>query len=146
MSTAGDIWSMTGGVGDLALYARALSVDWLNSGIATRWSDDIVVEKYCGQPEYSVKADASESEILDWCMAYLAKTFKKAPERIDPRANFARLGMDSAASVFFVVELEEWLGIELPTEIVFTYRSPAELARHVAERHIAESSARGRIG
>jgi acyl carrier protein len=54
--------------------------------------------------------------------------------------------MDSAASVFFLVELEEWLGVELPTEIVFAYQTPAELARHIAERHMSESSARGRVG
>jgi acyl carrier protein len=43
--------------------------------------------------------------------------------------------MDSAASVFFIVELEEWLGIELPTEVVFTFPTPGELARHIAARY-----------
>jgi acyl carrier protein len=79
-------------------------------------------------------------------MAYLAKTFKVPPDRIRPDAKFARLGMDSAASVFFLVELEEWLGIELPTETVFAYPTPAELARYVAERHMSESGARGQVG
>jgi acyl carrier protein len=94
----------------------------------------------------SVKSNPSESEILDWCMAYLARTFKTPVDRIRPHAKFARLGMDSATSVFFLVELEEWLGVELPTEIVFAYQTPAELARHIAERHMSESSARGRVG
>ena len=79
-------------------------------------------------------------------MAYLARTFKTPVDRIRPHAKFARLGMDSAASVFFLVELEEWLGIELPTETVFAYPTPAELARYVAECHMSESGARGRIG
>jgi acyl carrier protein len=79
-------------------------------------------------------------------MAYLAKTFKTPADRIRPHAKFARLGMDSAASVFFLVELEEWLGIELPTETVFAYPTPAELARYVAERQMLESGARGRVG
>jgi acyl carrier protein len=79
-------------------------------------------------------------------MAYLAKTFKRPVDRIRPHAKFARLGMDSAASVFFLVELEEWLGVELPTEIVFEHPTPAELARYVAEHHISESGARGPVG
>ena len=93
-----------------------------------------------------MKSNPSESEILDWCMAYLARTFKTPVDRIRPHAKFARLGMDSAASVFFLMELEEWLGVELPTEIVFAYPTPAELARHVAERHMSESSAKGPVG
>jgi acyl carrier protein len=79
-------------------------------------------------------------------MAYLAKTFKTPVDRIRPHAKFARLGMDSAASVFFLVELEEWLGVELPAEIVFEHPTPAELARCVAEHHMSESGARGPVG
>jgi len=60
-------------------------------------------------------------------MAYLARTFKTPVDRI-------------------LMELEEWLGVELPTEIVFAYPTPAELARHVAERHMSESSAKGPVG
>ena len=96
--------------------------------------------------KYSVKSNPSESEILDWCIGYLAKTFKTPIDRIRPHAKFARLGMDSAASVFFLVELEEWLGVELPTETVFKYPTPAELARYVAERHSSESGAKGSVG
>jgi acyl carrier protein len=54
--------------------------------------------------------------------------------------------MDSAASVFFLVELEEWLGIELPTEVVFAHPTPAELARYVAEHHMSGADTRGRVG
>jgi acyl carrier protein len=79
-------------------------------------------------------------------MAYLARTFKTPVDRIRPHAKFARLGMDSAASVFFLVELEEWLGIELPTETVFAYPTPAELARYVAEHHMSKSDTRRRVG
>ena len=93
-----------------------------------------------------MKSNPSESEILDWCMGYLARTFKTPVDRIRPHAKFARLGMDSAASVFFLVELEEWLGVELPTEIVFAYPTPAELARYVAKRHLSESDTRRRVG
>jgi acyl carrier protein len=93
-----------------------------------------------------VKSNPTESEILDWCMAYLAKAFNIPPDRIRPHAKFARLGMDSAASVFFLVELEAWLGVELSTEIVFAHPTPAELARYVSERHMSDSDKGGRVG
>ena len=49
------------------------------------------------------------------------------PTRIDPDAKFARLGLDSAKSVSFLMDLEEWLAIELPTDTVFERSSMAEL-------------------
>jgi len=93
-----------------------------------------------------VKSHPTELEIRDWCVAYLAKSFKTPVERIDPSAKFARHGMDSAASVFFIVELEEWLGIELPTEVVFNHPSPANLARHITQHYLTEDETRGRVG
>jgi acyl carrier protein len=89
----------------------------------------------------SVKPKPNESEILDWCLAYLATNFKTPREHIRPHEKFARLGMDSAASVFFIVELEDWLGAELPTEIVFAHPTPAELAHYIAGRYGAQSGA-----
>ena len=91
----------------------------------------------------SVKSNPSESEIRDWCVAYLAKSLKLAPERIDPQAKFARLGMDSAASVFLVADLEDWLGLELSVELMFEYQTPAALARYLAARCAAQKSAIG---
>jgi acyl carrier protein len=87
----------------------------------------------------------TEADIRDWCMAYLARTFKLPPEGIDPQAKFARLGMDSAASVFFIVELEEWLGLELAAESVFEYPTPTKLARYVAERYAAKRGAASKV-
>lgn len=53
---------------------------------------------------------------------------------VDPDAHFTRLGLDSATSTYFIVELEEWLGIELDPELVFEHATIAELAHHVAGR------------
>jgi acyl carrier protein len=88
-----------------------------------------------------VKSNPNESEIRDWCVTYLAKSLKLSPERIDPQAKFARLGMDSAASVFLVAELEDWLGVELSIELVFEHQTPAALARYLAGRCAARSGA-----
>jgi acyl carrier protein len=47
---------------------------------------------------------------------------------------FARLGLDSANSVFLIVELEDWLGLELTPDLLFEYPTIGELARHLATR------------
>ncbi|HXL63470.1 MAG TPA: acyl carrier protein [Xanthobacteraceae bacterium] len=78
--------------------------------------------------------DAAELNIRRWCTDYLAETLKLPPSRIDPQTKFARLGMDSAMSVFFLVALEDWLGVELGSDVVFDHPTVAELARHVAGR------------
>jgi acyl carrier protein len=75
----------------------------------------------------------TEPEIRQWCIACLAKVLKVPTERIDPQATFGRLGVDSAAAVFFVLDIEEWLDLELPASIAFEYPSIAELAGYLAK-------------
>ena len=53
----------------------------------------------------------SEAAIRDWCVEYLARTLDLPDHTIDPEITFARLGLDSANSVFLIVELEDWLGL-----------------------------------
>lgn len=77
--------------------------------------------------------DGAELHIRRWCTDYVAKTLELPADRIDPQVKFARLGMDSAMSVFFLVELEHWLGVELASEIVFNHPTIAELARYVVK-------------
>jgi acyl carrier protein len=47
---------------------------------------------------------------------------------------FARMGLDSANSVFLLVELEDWLGVELTPDLLFEHPTICELARHLVER------------
>jgi acyl carrier protein len=91
----------------------------------------------------SLKSNPSESEIIDWCVAYLAKSLDLVPERIDPHTKFTRLGMDSAASVFLVSDLEEWLGLELSVEVIVEHQTPAALAHYLAARCAGHQSATG---
>jgi acyl carrier protein len=60
--------------------------------------------------------------------------------QIEPDTKFARLGLDSATSVFLVVELEDWLGLELESNVVFEHPSIGELARYVAARMTAKAA------
>jgi acyl carrier protein len=86
-------------------------------------------------------AKARESEIRDWCVKYLVRTLDPPELAIDPDANFARLGLDSANSVYLIVELEEWLGIELTPDLIFEHPTVTELARHLAGRPASEDDA-----
>ncbi len=76
----------------------------------------------------------NETAIRDWCIAYLTRTLDLPNVKIDAAVPFARLGLDSATSVWFIVALEEWLGVELTPDIVFEYPTIADLARHLATR------------
>ena len=78
--------------------------------------------------------NVTESEIRDWCIAHLGRTLDDPSIAIAPDATFAQMGLDSATSAYFIVELEEWLGTELEPEIVFDYPTIADLARYVVTR------------
>jgi acyl carrier protein len=81
----------------------------------------------------------SESAIRDWCVEYLARTLELSDQAIDPEATFARLGLDSANSVYLIVELEDWLGLELTPDLVFEHPTIAELARNLSGRAASEN-------
>ena len=78
--------------------------------------------------------DVSETDIRAWCIAYMERTVDDPAIAVKPDATFAEMGLDSATSAYFIVELEEWLGIELEPELVFDYPTVADLARHVIGR------------
>jgi acyl carrier protein len=78
--------------------------------------------------------NVSENEIREWCVQYLARTLDLPQETVDPDVKFARLGLDSANSVYLIVELEDWLGLELTPDLVFEHPTIGELARYLTER------------
>jgi len=88
-------------------------------------------------------ANLTESDIRDWCIAYLKKTVDNPSIAIGPDASFAELGLDSATSVYFTVELEEWLGTELRPELVFEYPTISALAHFIADGQDGVADATG---
>jgi acyl carrier protein len=78
--------------------------------------------------------NVTESEIRDWCIACIKRTIDDPSIPIGPDATFAQMGLDSATSAYFIVELEEWLGCELDPEIVFEHPTIADLARFIVTR------------
>jgi acyl carrier protein len=83
--------------------------------------------------------DASETAIRDWCVKYLARTLDLADQEIEPDVKFTRLGLDSANSVYLIVELEEWLGLELAPDLLFEHPTISDLARYLAGRAAREN-------
>jgi acyl carrier protein len=77
---------------------------------------------------------ASEAQICDFCLDYLGRTLARVipPHEIVAEASFASLGLDSASSTHLLVELEDWLGVELSPEVVFEYPTIGDLARFLA--------------
>ena len=80
----------------------------------------------------------TETEIRDWCVAYIERTLGDPSIPVAPDISFPGMGLDSANSAYFVVELEEWLGVELEPEIVAEHPTIAELAHHLAARLAGE--------
>src|SRR5258708_32397403 len=77
----------------------------------------------------------TETEIRDWCIAYVKRTVGDPSIAAGPDITFPQMGLDSASSAYFVVELEECLGIELHPEIVVEHPTIAQLAHHTPRRH-----------
>ena len=81
----------------------------------------------------------SEAAIRNRCVEYLALTLGLSNDEIEPDVNFARLGLDSANSVYLIVELEEWLELELTPDLLFEHPTISDLARYLAGRAAGET-------
>jgi len=83
----------------------------------------------------------TEADIRDWCIDYLAGTMEIPAADIDVDVKFSRLGMDSASSAHFILELEQWLGIELDLEVTGSHPTIAKLANYIRARYLAGDTA-----
>lgn len=96
-----------------------------------------------GQEDGLPGAMRAESEIRDWCLDYIKRTIDDPAIAVGSEIPFAQMGLDSATSAYFIVELEEWLGAELGPELVFDYPTIDELVRHIVGRRGAENDGAG---
>ena len=75
-------------------------------------------------------------EIQRWLSDYLAALLDEPTEAVDIRLSFESHGLDSAAAVSLVADLEDWTGLELEPTIVYDYRTVPELTEFlVAQLH-----------
>ena len=70
-------------------------------------------------------------EIETWLSGYLAKLLDRDVDEIDPEVPFERHGLDSAAAISMMGDLENWLGLSLDAAEVYNFPTINALARHI---------------
>lgn len=76
----------------------------------------------------------SSAGIKAWSQKYVAEVLSVSQDKVDPAADFDRLGLDSTLLMSYLMTLEERLGIELAPDIFFSYTTIASLSDHLASR------------
>lgn len=71
------------------------------------------------------------TDIISWCQNYIADLLDISTSRIDPDAEIADFGLDSAAAVAMVLDLETKLGRELDPAILFEHGTLRKLAEAI---------------
>jgi acyl carrier protein len=79
-------------------------------------------------------ARPSQVEIVDWCRSYVSRTLDVPVEKVDPNAEFDALGFDSAAAVALVVDIGEWLNMDLEPAVLFDFPTISAFAEHIAKQ------------
>ncbi|HRC85823.1 MAG TPA: acyl carrier protein, partial [Thermoanaerobaculia bacterium] len=74
------------------------------------------------------------SELLGHVLAQVAQVLGLAPEKIDPDAPLASLGMESLQTTELRNSLQVSLGVSLPSTLIWRYPTAAAIAGHLAEQ------------
>lgn len=74
----------------------------------------------------------SRLAIEGWLCRHLATIGGVSPNQINTFASFDELGVDSAAGINVIGEMEEWLEIELDLTLPYNFPTIDSLAREVA--------------
>jgi acyl carrier protein len=83
----------------------------------------------------------TREQISDFCVASLANILRVPENTVAVDAKFARLGLDSAMVVYFMMELEEKLGLELSPDDFYDYPTVNDLSRYLAQKQAARPAA-----
>jgi acyl carrier protein len=75
-------------------------------------------------------------EITTWCRDYISDTLEVPAESIDPSREFDALGLDSAVITSMLIELEEWLGIDIPPSTFFSQSTLRAMGAALADRTV----------
>ena len=73
-------------------------------------------------------------EVLAWVTLKFADWLEVPAEELDPRQPISSYGLDSISAVTLSVQLEQELGVELDTAVLWERPTLESLAQHLAER------------
>jgi alkylation response protein AidB-like acyl-CoA dehydrogenase/thioesterase domain-containing protein/acyl carrier protein len=91
----------------------------------------------------SRSSDHSAESIETWLAKWIAKELKIELAAIDTRKSFFNYGLDSVMTVSLAVDIEDWLGRQIPITLAWDYPSIKALAQHLAkEGDVAVSAPR----
>jgi len=80
----------------------------------------------------------AKTEVLAWLILKFADWLEVPAEELDPRRPISSYGLDSISAVTLSVQLEEELGVELDTAVLFDRPTLESLAEHLTESLNAE--------
>ena len=82
----------------------------------------------------------TKDEISAFCVDQLVDILRVPKESVDVNAKFTRLGLDSAMTVYLLMELEDRLDLELSPETFYDHPTVADLSAHLAEKIAARAA------
>ena len=81
----------------------------------------------------------TQDEISTFCVDQLVEILRIPKDEVDVNTKFTRLGLDSAMTVYLLMELEDRLNLELSPETFYDHPTIAELSAHLAEKVAARA-------
>jgi len=81
----------------------------------------------------------TKDEISAFCVDQLAAILRIPKDKVDVNTKFTRLGLDSAMTVYLLMELEDRLNLDLSAETFYDHPTVADLSAHLAEKLAARA-------
>ncbi len=82
----------------------------------------------------------TQERIAAFCIECLSKILRIPGESISPEVKFSRLGLDSAMSVYLLMDLEEKFAVELSPDNFYDHPTVNALSGFLAERYARPSA------
>jgi acyl carrier protein len=76
----------------------------------------------------------TKDEIAAFCIDQLVDILRVPKESVDVNTKFTRLGLDSAMTIYLVMELEDKLSLELDHEMLADHPTITELSAYLAQK------------